>query len=84
MAPAIKFDCVALDCPDPYRLARFYARMRSEGYPPAFVLVMCALYTTARLGLAAHLSPELGRLLRRAPTAFEAFARDYAGAWRAA
>lgn len=27
MAPAIKFDCVALDCPDPYRLARFYAQL---------------------------------------------------------
>jgi hypothetical protein len=56
--------------------------MRGRGFPRAYVAVMAALYTTARLGLAAHLSPELERLLGRAPTPFERFARDHAGAWR--
>jgi uncharacterized protein YbjT (DUF2867 family) len=60
---------------------RFYRHMRRRGFPRAHVAVMVALYTTARLGLAAHLSPELETLLERAPIGFEQFARDYANAW---
>jgi uncharacterized protein YbjT (DUF2867 family) len=61
---------------------RFYREMRRRGHPRAFAAVMVALYTTARLGLAAHLSPELAGLLGRRPTSFAEFARDAADAWR--
>jgi uncharacterized protein YbjT (DUF2867 family) len=61
---------------------RFYRHMRRRGLSRAHVAVMVALYTTARLGLAAHLSPELEQLLGRAPVDFERFARDSADVWR--
>jgi uncharacterized protein YbjT (DUF2867 family) len=61
---------------------RFYRHMRRRGHPRAYVAVMVALYTTARLGLAGRLSPELERLLGRAPRTFEQFARDHVAAWR--
>ena len=60
---------------------RFYRHMRARGHPRAYVAVMLALYSTARFGLAAHLSPELEQLLKRAPITFAQFARDHAGAW---
>ena len=61
---------------------RFYRHMRRRGFARGYVGVMVALYTTARLGLAGHLSPELEALLGRAPTDLETFARREAGAWR--
>lgn len=61
---------------------RFWREMRRRGHPAAYVGVMTALYTTARLGLAGHLSDELAQLLGREPTRFEEFARESVGAWR--
>lgn len=57
-------------------------RARAAGDPTGFALVTLALYTTARLGLAAHLSPELAALLGRPPRDLATFARDSAAAWR--
>lgn len=56
-------------------LLRFYRAMRRRGHTRGMVTVMMALYSTARLGLAAHLSPDLGQLLGRAPTTLAQFAR---------
>lgn len=46
-----------------------------------FVLVMAMLYTSARLGRAAHLTDDLERILERAPVSFEQFAEDYQDVW---
>ncbi len=47
-----------------------------------FVGVMVALYSTARLGLADHLSPDLALLLGKAPTTLSAFAEASVEVWR--
>jgi uncharacterized protein YbjT (DUF2867 family) len=61
---------------------RFILRKRAEGHPLPFALVMTMVYTVARLGLAAEITPDLERLIGRPPTAFRTFARDYAQTWR--
>ena len=48
----------------------------------AMAWVMAGLYTTARLGLAARVAPDLARVLGRAPTSFRAFAERERDAWR--
>lgn len=59
----------------------FWRRMRDRGHPRAQVAVMLALYTSCRLGLAAHVSDDLERLLGRPPRDVHAFARDAAPKW---
>jgi len=59
----------------------FWTRMRARGHPRAHVAVMLALYTSCRLGLAAHVSDELERVLGRPPRDVATFARDHADAW---
>ncbi len=59
----------------------FWRRMRGRGTAPGYVLVMIALYTVCRLGLASRVTPEMERLLGRAPRSFRTFARDHAAAW---
>ncbi len=60
----------------------FLRHLWATGRPLALGLAMTGVYTVARLGLAAGVSPELERLIGRPPTAFRSFAEDYAGAWR--
>lgn len=60
---------------------RFWRRMRRRGTAPGHVLVMIALYTACRLGLAQRVTPEMERLLGRAPRTFRQFATDHAAAW---
>ncbi|SDQ63648.1 Uncharacterized conserved protein YbjT, contains NAD(P)-binding and DUF2867 domains [Quadrisphaera sp. DSM 44207] len=55
-----------------------------RGMPPPLVLVTLVLYTTARLGLAGHLSDDLARVLGRPPRTVRDFVRDHADAWRPA
>ena len=43
---------------------------------------MVAVYTVARLGLAAQVHPDLEWLVGYPPTLLKVFARDYAEAWR--
>ncbi|WP_425147887.1 SDR family oxidoreductase [Deinococcus sp.] len=63
---------------DPTPLA-FYRQMRARGLAAGYILVMEALYAAARLGQAAHLSPELGRLLGRDPTTLLQVAQAHRG-----
>ncbi len=60
----------------------FLRHVRAAGRPLAFGLVMTGVYTAARLGLAAEVTPDLARLIGRPPTALQDFVRDYAGVWR--
>ncbi len=62
---------------------RFWRQMRRKGYPTAFVMVMIALYTVSRLGLAAKVTPETARLLGRSPISMQQFVADYATVWQA-
>lgn len=59
----------------------FWKRMRARGTPAGYVLVMIALYSACRLGLASRVTPELERLLGRAPRTLRCFAADHAEAW---
>ncbi len=54
---------------------------RERGYPLAQILVMEALYTVAKLGLAARLTNDTERILGCAPISFKQFAEDYKSAW---
>ena len=62
--------------PNPSPLA-FYRRMRSRGLERGFVLVMVALYTACRLGLAARVTGDTRELLEREPTSVAQFVEDY-------
>ncbi|SEJ24372.1 Uncharacterized conserved protein YbjT, contains NAD(P)-binding and DUF2867 domains [Deinococcus reticulitermitis] len=62
---------------DPSPLA-FFRHMRARGLPTAQVMVMEAIYATARFGLAARVTPDTARLLGRAPRLFDEFSRDSA------
>ena len=60
----------------------FWLATRRAGHPTAYATVMTALYTVARLGLAARLTDTAGALLDRPPITFERFAQDHAHLWR--
>ena len=62
-------------------LLRFYRAMRRRGHARGLVTVMMALYSTARLGLAAHLSPDLEMLLGRPPVTLAQFAEEMRAAF---
>ncbi len=66
---------------NPSNLA-FGAHLRHQGMGLAQILVMEALYTAAKLGLAGRLTGEVQRILGRLPISFEQFVRDYAAVWR--
>lgn len=58
-------------------LFAFYQRMRSRGLEPSFILVMTALYTVCRFGLAARVTPDTRELLGREPGGMAQFVEDY-------
>lgn len=61
---------------------RYVAHARRHlGMPLGMVLVTAAIYTTARLGLAASLTTELTAITGRAPRTFEEFAHRERAAW---
>ena len=60
---------------------RFGKVWRERGYPLSQILVMEALYTVAKLGLAGRLTNDLERVLERAPITFRQFAEDYKDVW---
>ena len=75
----------ALGRPVAYRnpgIPAFLRHSRAAGRPWAFGLVMAGVYTAARLGLAAEVTPDLARLLGRPPTALRSFIDDQAAVWR--
>ncbi|CAM3543342.1 SDR family oxidoreductase [Deinococcus frigens] len=57
----------------------FYRQMRGHGAGRAEVLVMTAIYATARLGLAKHVSDDLPALLGRPAHSIEDFAHTLTG-----
>jgi uncharacterized protein YbjT (DUF2867 family) len=63
---------------------RFWFAMRRAGHPAGYATVMTALYTVARLGLAAHLTDTTRELLGREPITFRQFVRDHTAVWRGA
>jgi uncharacterized protein YbjT (DUF2867 family) len=61
---------------------RHFGRVwRERGYPLAQILVMEALYTVAKLGLANHLTKDTERILGRSPLSFRQFAEDSRNVW---
>jgi len=75
----------ALGCRVIYRrpsIPAFLRHIRAAGHPLAFGLVMTGVYTVARLGLAAEITPDLKRLIGRPPTTLQSFVDDYANAWQ--
>ena len=63
-------------------VVRFYRSMRARGYARAHVAVTLALYTTARVGLAADLSDDLEHLLGRPPISLEQFVDEHLAVWK--
>lgn len=59
----------------------FIFRMHARGLNFAFILVMVAIYTTARLGLAGKVTEDLKNLLHRNPISMEKFVEDYQSCW---
>ncbi len=75
----------ALGRPVAYRnpgIPAFLRHSRAVGRPFAFGLVMAGVYTAARLGLAAEVTPDLARLLGRPSTTLQTFIGDYGAVWR--
>jgi uncharacterized protein YbjT (DUF2867 family) len=64
-------------------LLRFVWRRLRAGDSLGFALVTAGIYTTARLGVAGRVSGDAERVLGRPPRSVEAFAADYADAFRA-
>lgn len=60
---------------------RFFFRMHKRGMKSTYILVMIALYTTARLGLAKRITSELEELLGREPISMDKYVRDYKECW---
>nr|WP_135828430.1 nitroreductase/quinone reductase family protein [Halorussus halobius] len=67
--------------PNPSLLA-FGRRMRRRGKPFGFIALMCGIYTTARLGLAARVTDDSRKLLGRRPRGMRAFVEDHADDFR--
>ncbi len=75
----------ALDHAVVYRnpgIIAFLRHIRAAGHPLAFGLVMTGVYTIARLGLAATITPDLEVLTERTPGTLRSFVRDYTDAWQ--
>jgi len=60
----------------------FIRHGRVSHRPLALSLVMSAIGTVARLGLAAEVTTDLPRLIERAPTELRKFVQDYAACWQ--
>jgi uncharacterized protein YbjT (DUF2867 family) len=64
-------------------LVAYGRRLVRRGEPLGFVALTCGIYTTARLGLAARVTPETERILGREPRGMRQFVEDYAEEFRA-
>ena len=56
---------------------RFYRRMRSRGLGRTYILVMIALYSACRFGLAGNVTADTRTLLSREPLSLAQFVADY-------
>ncbi|MEA5625446.1 SDR family oxidoreductase [Nostoc sp. UHCC 0251] len=62
-------------------LLNFVRQMRSKRLPIGFILVMVAIYTSARLGLAGKITPDTEQLLNRSPLTIRQYIEDYRQFW---
>jgi uncharacterized protein YbjT (DUF2867 family) len=62
-------------------LLKFIWQMRHRGLSLDFILVMAAIYTTARLGLAGSITPDVEQLLGRPPLTMRQYVEDYRQFW---
>lgn len=62
-------------------ILRFVFRMMKRGEKLSFALVMVALYTTVRFGMAEHVTDTVEQLLGRPPIKLEEYVADYKGCW---
>ncbi|MEC4884910.1 MAG: hypothetical protein SAL70_26855 [Scytonema sp. PMC 1070.18] len=62
-------------------MINFIRQMRHRGLPMDFVLVMTGIYTTARLGLASHITQSVEQLLSRPPITMRQYVEDYRQFW---
>ncbi|MFW5939385.1 MAG: SDR family oxidoreductase [Halolamina sp.] len=69
--------------PDP-SLVAFARRMYRRGEPLGYVALMCAIYTTARLGLADRVTNDTWEILDHEPRDVRTFVADYADEFRPA
>ena len=67
--------------PNPSVVA-FARRMRRRGKPLGFIALMCGIYTTARVGLAARVTDDSRTLLGRRPRKMRTFVEDHADDFR--
>lgn len=63
-------------------LPEFATRLHRRGTPIGFIALMCAIYTTARLGLANRVTDDIHRLLDRPPRTMRTFVEDHADDFR--
>lgn len=66
----------------PRSIPRFIAEQVAGGTPAGMALVMSALYTVQRLGLAAEVTGEVERLCDRPATTLRAYVRRQAALWQ--
>lgn len=62
-------------------LLKFIWEMRSRGLKIDFILIMAAIYTTARLGLAGAVTSDTEQLLGRPPLTMRQYVEDYRQFW---
>lgn len=62
-------------------LLKFVRQMHSSGLSMDFILVMIAIYTTARLGLAGEVTSDTEQLLNRSPITIRQYVEDYKQFW---
>jgi len=60
---------------------KYALSMYRRGLKAEFIAVTIAIYTTARLGLAARVTPDVQHLLQRSPIDMEKFVQDYRTSW---
>lgn len=63
-------------------LVAFARRMYGRGEPLPYVALLCAIYTTVRLGLADRVTGDTRAVLGREPRKMRMFVEDYAGEFR--
>jgi len=59
----------------------FQQRLRAQGVAEDFIRVLRGIYFTARIGLAARVTPDAERLLGHPPISLERFVRDHMKLW---
>ncbi|PIG94960.1 SDR family oxidoreductase [Gloeocapsopsis sp. IPPAS B-1203] len=62
-------------------ILQFFIRMSQRGLTFPFIAVMIAIYTTARLGLAATVTKDVEQILHRKPIRMQQFIADYRECW---